>query len=126
MSKVFLEDGLSVSNDISLGGTIEGSGKCLFSFSNSQYTIEMTFPLNSTDSNGNDFCLAENSQIEFTCVYFYKGIDTYLQIQTQIGDLYYTILNIGDSTLAGISSFVLLVSLLSSMLLFSVLRRKRK
>jgi len=110
-----------------VGGTYEGEGKC--QYSSGQYTIELTFPLVSGDSAGKDFSLADNSQIEFTTIYCENATNLYSQIQNPgyySVDFGYNVLIIGEPELIGFSAFSLVVSLVSTMIVFTVIKRKRK
>ena len=124
---VSTEGSLSALDDTSFGGVNDGSGAC--KFASSKYTIELTFPLSSGDTNGKDFSLAEHDLLPFSIMYFENMIGAiYTQINTTSSDLGYCILSIGNplSGLFGIGSLVLYTSLMSSMIVFVAIKRKRK
>lgn len=106
-----------------VGGTYEGEGRC--QYSSGQYTIELTFPLASNDAAGKDFSLAENSRIEFTTIYYENATELYSQIQLVGFDFGYNVLIIGEPEIFGFSAFTLVVSLVSTMIVFTIIKRKR-
>jgi len=113
--------GGSIATDESNGGTDDGSGKCRHD--SGLYTIEMTFPLASNDTLGKDFNLTIGSQIDFLVLLFKDG-SAYTQLHE--GDFDYCTLHILPRTnLFGIRVFALVASLLSSLLMVIVYRRKR-
>lgn len=118
-------DALSTSSvpleDTSIGGTDDGSGKCRHD--SGQYTVEMTFPLASNDSLGKDFNLTENSQIDFTILYFKEGT-AYTQILDSDYE-YCTLVILERTNLFSIEIYALIASILSTMILFVIIKRKR-
>ena len=121
------EGSFSETIDTSLGGTDDGEGAC--SYSASKYTIEMTFPLDSGDTAGKDFSLGLHDLIHFTVIYFENLLDNvYVQVNTTAAELRFCTLSIGNplSGLFGIGSLVLYTSLLTSMIVFVLVKRKRK
>ncbi|MHA1505083.1 MAG: hypothetical protein ACTSPT_07840 [Candidatus Heimdallarchaeota archaeon] len=124
---VSIEGSLSALEDSSLGGTNDGTGAC--TFASSKYTIELTYPLASGDTDGKDFSLVEHDLLPFSIMYFENMMDGfYTQINTTSSDLGYCILSIGNplSGLFGIGSLVLYTSLISSMIVFVAIKRRRK
>jgi len=116
------EGTISAVNDMTLGGTNDGQGN--YQYSAGKYTIEMTFPLDSGDTIGHDFSLAKNSQIEFTLMYIDDEATTYTVINLTDFDSF--ILNIGKPKLFGVGTIAMIIGLASSMIVITIIKRKRK
>ena len=109
--------------DEDLGGTNDTEGKC--HMTSEQYSIELTTPLNSGDTLGYDFNLAENSEIEFTLV-FWDGRLTYSPARFEDNDFDYYILYVGKERPLGISTFFIIGSFITSIAVITVLSRKKR
>ncbi|MHA1126777.1 MAG: hypothetical protein ACTSO7_11345 [Candidatus Heimdallarchaeota archaeon] len=107
------------------GGSEDTEGK--MRYSSGVYTLEFSTSLDSGDTLGHDISLAENDQIEFTVMY-YDNLITHIYTQSHVIDdnFDYCILKIGKPKLFGIETFALIASLISSMIISAVIKRKKK
>jgi len=92
----------------------------------SQYVIELHTFLDSGDTNGADYSLAENSQIDFFCVYLEETSGyTYTQVREDDGDYDYCTLNVGSSVLSGPSLLFIISGLITTLFVISSITKKK-
>ncbi|MHA1126784.1 MAG: hypothetical protein ACTSO7_11380 [Candidatus Heimdallarchaeota archaeon] len=115
--------GTGILFDSMLEGTNDVQG--ISTHSGSQYTFEMTIPLASGDTIGKDISLVKNDEIDFF-VFYEDDMDIYSQIRETDGASDFCTLKVGKKGLLGPSPFFIIASLVSMLVVFSYLARKRK
>ena len=109
--------------DIPLGGFNNTFGRS--THTGSQYTFELTTPLDSGDTAGKDFSLAKKDKIDFF-IFYTDDSEFYSQIRIADGDYDYCTLVIGKKGLLGPSTFFIVASLVASLAVIAYVSRKRK
>lgn len=116
--------GFRTNNDISVGGTNDGNGKCK---ANGTYiNFEITFPFNSGDATGKDPSLLVGSEIDIFI--FYREGETgtdYSHWREEDNDYDYNLIHIGASVGMGIRFWNIFPSIAGIFISIVVIRKKK-